>query len=160
MWRSVQRLGFGGGDVLEPGCGAGTFTGLAPDTARMTGELDPVTVGSRPRSTRGRPSGPIRLRSSGSRPTSICSAAADRCRLGCASPACPRSPRRPASWMPARARHPARVRSGGAGRGELHLGSVVAAFVDVADRRVVGAGLADGELAGTVDVVEAIEVGR
>ena len=32
--------------MLEPGCGAGTFIGLAPDGARMTGvELDPVTAG-------------------------------------------------------------------------------------------------------------------
>lgn len=46
MWRGLQALGFAGGEVLEPGCGAGTFIGLAPDGARMTGvELDPVTAG-------------------------------------------------------------------------------------------------------------------
>ncbi len=45
IWDSVQRLGFAGGEVLEPGCGAGTFIGLAPAGARMTGvELDPVTA--------------------------------------------------------------------------------------------------------------------
>ncbi len=30
MWRAVQALGFTGGRVLEPGCEAGTFLGLAP----------------------------------------------------------------------------------------------------------------------------------
>ncbi len=45
MWRTVQALGFDGGRVLEPGSGLGTFIGLAPDAARMTGvELDPVTA--------------------------------------------------------------------------------------------------------------------
>ena len=45
MWRAMTLLGFRGGEVLEPGCGAGTFIGLAPDTARMTGvELDPITA--------------------------------------------------------------------------------------------------------------------
>lgn len=45
MWRGLQQLGFAGGSVLEPGCGAGTFIGFAPENARMTGvELDPVTA--------------------------------------------------------------------------------------------------------------------
>ena len=45
MWRGLQQLGFAGGAVLEPGCGAGTFIGLAPATAQMTGvELDPLTA--------------------------------------------------------------------------------------------------------------------
>jgi N12 class adenine-specific DNA methylase len=45
MWRTMSQLGFTGGTVLEPGSGAGTFIGLAPESARMTGvELDPVTA--------------------------------------------------------------------------------------------------------------------
>jgi N12 class adenine-specific DNA methylase len=45
IWAAVGRLGFGGGEVLEPGSGAGTFIGFAPDDARMTGvELDPLTA--------------------------------------------------------------------------------------------------------------------
>ena len=45
MWRTLRALGFDGGRVLEPGSGAGTFIGLAPDSAEMTGvELDPVTA--------------------------------------------------------------------------------------------------------------------
>lgn len=45
MWRAMTALGFDGGRVLEPGSGLGTFLGLAPETARMTGvELDPVTA--------------------------------------------------------------------------------------------------------------------
>lgn len=45
MWRGLQQLGFAGGSVLEPGCGAGTFIGFAPDNAQMTGvELDPVAA--------------------------------------------------------------------------------------------------------------------
>ena len=45
MWAAVERLGFAGGRVLEPGCGSGTFIGAAPDSAQMTGvELDPVTA--------------------------------------------------------------------------------------------------------------------
>ncbi|KRE28263.1 helicase [Agromyces sp. Soil535] len=44
-WGALGRLGFAGGDVLEPGSGAGTFVGLAPEHARMTGvELDQVTA--------------------------------------------------------------------------------------------------------------------
>ncbi|MEX0705939.1 MAG: hypothetical protein WD041_04915, partial [Nitriliruptoraceae bacterium] len=45
MWQTLRSLGFDGGTVLEPGSGAGTFIGLAPETARMVGvELDPVTA--------------------------------------------------------------------------------------------------------------------
>lgn len=45
MWGTVERLGFTGGRVLEPGCGAGNFIGFAPDTAEVTGvELDPTTA--------------------------------------------------------------------------------------------------------------------
>jgi len=45
MWSGLADLGFTGGTVLEPGCGSGTFIGLAPEGARMTGvELDPVTA--------------------------------------------------------------------------------------------------------------------
>ncbi len=46
MWSGLRRLGFDGGRVLEPGCGAGVFIGFAPPEATMTGvELDPVTAG-------------------------------------------------------------------------------------------------------------------
>ncbi len=45
IWRAVQDLGFQDGLVLEPGAGAGTFIGLAPPGAQMTGvELDPTTA--------------------------------------------------------------------------------------------------------------------
>lgn len=45
VWGALQGLGFQGGRVLEPGSGAGTFIGLAPEGAQMTGvELDPVTA--------------------------------------------------------------------------------------------------------------------
>jgi N12 class adenine-specific DNA methylase len=45
MWRTMQSLGFEHGTVLEPGSGAGTFIGLAPEAAQMTGvELDPLTA--------------------------------------------------------------------------------------------------------------------
>ncbi|MGC0371280.1 helicase [Microbacterium sp. SLBN-111] len=45
MWQAARDLGFDGGAVLEPGSGSGTFIGLAPSTAQMTGiELDPVTA--------------------------------------------------------------------------------------------------------------------
>ncbi|WP_258060940.1 DEAD/DEAH box helicase family protein [Arthrobacter sp. 4R501] len=45
IWSAVDRLGFTGGEVLEPGSGAGTFIGFAPEDARMTGvELDPLTA--------------------------------------------------------------------------------------------------------------------
>lgn len=46
MWDTMRELGFDGGRVLEPGSGAGTFIGMAPENAQMTGiELDPVTAG-------------------------------------------------------------------------------------------------------------------
>lgn len=46
IWDAVGGLGFDGGDVLEPGCGSGTFIGLAPSTARVVGvEVEPVTAG-------------------------------------------------------------------------------------------------------------------
>jgi hypothetical protein len=45
MWRAVSVAGFSGGRVLEPGCGSGTFIGLAPDNAIMVGvENDPITA--------------------------------------------------------------------------------------------------------------------
>lgn len=45
MWRTLRALGFTNGSVLEPGSGAGTFIGLAPTHAVMTGvELDPLTA--------------------------------------------------------------------------------------------------------------------
>ncbi|MEU7822965.1 hypothetical protein [Catellatospora sp. NPDC049133] len=45
IWQAVQDLGFAGGQVLEPGSGAGVFIGMAPDSAQMTGvELDPTTA--------------------------------------------------------------------------------------------------------------------
>lgn len=45
MWAAVERLGFAGGPVLEPGCGSGIFLGLAPEAARPVGvEVDPVTA--------------------------------------------------------------------------------------------------------------------
>lgn len=45
MWAALQQAGFAGGPVIEPGCGAGTFIGLAPQAAQMVGvELDPVTA--------------------------------------------------------------------------------------------------------------------
>lgn len=45
VWAALTDLGFDGGDVLEPGCGSGTFIGLAPPSARMTGvELDATTA--------------------------------------------------------------------------------------------------------------------
>ena len=45
MWRALTSLRFTGGAVLEPGSGAGTFIGLAPEGAELTGvELDPLTA--------------------------------------------------------------------------------------------------------------------
>jgi len=45
VWQTVHDLGFDGGRVLEPGCGAGVFLGLAPESAELTGvELDPSTA--------------------------------------------------------------------------------------------------------------------
>jgi len=44
-WRILERLGFAGGRVLEPGCGSGNFIGFAPAAAEMVGvELDPTTA--------------------------------------------------------------------------------------------------------------------
>jgi SAM-dependent methyltransferase len=45
MWKLASELGFEGGRVLEPGCGAGVFIGLAPSGADMVGvELDDTTA--------------------------------------------------------------------------------------------------------------------
>ncbi|MET7573398.1 DEAD/DEAH box helicase family protein [Streptomyces sp. NPDC005492] len=45
MWDGLHAFGFDRGDVLEAGSGAGTFFGVAPDGARLTGvELDPTTA--------------------------------------------------------------------------------------------------------------------
>ncbi|MFE9619757.1 SNF2-related protein, partial [Streptomyces sp. NPDC006384] len=45
MWEGLREFGFDRGDVLEAGSGAGTFFGVAPDGARLTGvELDPTTA--------------------------------------------------------------------------------------------------------------------
>ena len=45
MWQLAGELGFAGGEVIEPGCGAGVFIGLAPKDARMVGvELDATTA--------------------------------------------------------------------------------------------------------------------
>lgn len=45
MWGAATRLGFSGGTVLEPGCGSGTFLGLAPEDASLVGiELDQTTA--------------------------------------------------------------------------------------------------------------------
>jgi len=46
-WRILSGLGFSGGNVLEPGCGAGAFMASTPDdlTVRWTGvERDPTTA--------------------------------------------------------------------------------------------------------------------
>jgi N12 class adenine-specific DNA methylase/SAM-dependent methyltransferase len=46
MWGAVAALGFGGGRVLEPGCGSGNFLGFAPPGAELVGvELDETTAG-------------------------------------------------------------------------------------------------------------------
>lgn len=45
MWHALSEAGFSGGRVLEPGCGSGTFIGLAPQEAVMVGvENDPTTA--------------------------------------------------------------------------------------------------------------------
>jgi N12 class adenine-specific DNA methylase len=45
MWDLAAGLGFAGGRAIEPGCGAGVFIGLAPETAEMVGvELDETTA--------------------------------------------------------------------------------------------------------------------
>jgi predicted RNA methylase len=42
---AVVDLGFSGGRVLEPGCGAGILFGVAPEGVELTGvELDPSTA--------------------------------------------------------------------------------------------------------------------
>ncbi|MCW5953413.1 MAG: helicase, partial [Propionibacteriaceae bacterium] len=45
IWGLLKRLGLSQGRVLEPGCGAGTFIGMAPAGVSLTGiELDPLTA--------------------------------------------------------------------------------------------------------------------
>ena len=49
MWDGMQKLGFPGGSVLEPGMGVGNFLGMVPDdlfgSTKFTGvELDPITA--------------------------------------------------------------------------------------------------------------------
>lgn len=45
IWDALERAGFSGGRVLEPGCGAGIFIGQAPESAVMVGvECDPITA--------------------------------------------------------------------------------------------------------------------
>lgn len=45
IWGLLERLGLSQGRVLEPGCGAGTFIGMAPAGVSLTGvELDPLTA--------------------------------------------------------------------------------------------------------------------
>ncbi len=45
MWQGLQQLGFTGGRVLEPGCGAGAFLATAPPDTDLVGvELDPSTA--------------------------------------------------------------------------------------------------------------------
>jgi SAM-dependent methyltransferase len=42
VWATLERLGFDGGRVLEPGVGSGAFIAGAPPSARITGvEIDP-----------------------------------------------------------------------------------------------------------------------
>jgi N12 class adenine-specific DNA methylase/SAM-dependent methyltransferase len=49
VWTAVAGLGFAGGRILEPGCGAGNFLALRPDTVDLSHvvgvELDPTTAG-------------------------------------------------------------------------------------------------------------------
>ena len=45
MWRALVDLGFDGGEVLEPGSGAGVTFGTAPAGARLAGvEIDPTSA--------------------------------------------------------------------------------------------------------------------
>lgn len=45
LWDGIAALGFGGGRVLEPGCGSGNFFGFAPDGCELTGvEADGATA--------------------------------------------------------------------------------------------------------------------
>jgi N12 class adenine-specific DNA methylase/SAM-dependent methyltransferase len=46
IWSGLGRFGFGGGRVLEPGCGSGNFLAAAPEGADVVGvEVEPVTAG-------------------------------------------------------------------------------------------------------------------
>ncbi|WP_055689450.1 DUF6884 domain-containing protein, partial [Streptomyces prasinus] len=45
LWQTLADLGFDGGEVLEPGSGAGVTFGTAPESARLTGvEIDPTSA--------------------------------------------------------------------------------------------------------------------
>ena len=45
MWSSLAQAGLRDGNVLEPGCGKGSFIATAPDNVNMVGvELDPTTA--------------------------------------------------------------------------------------------------------------------
>ncbi|MEV0650096.1 helicase-related protein [Phytomonospora sp. NPDC050363] len=45
IWDALTRLGFRGGNVLEPGCGSGNFLATAPENTHLVGvELDPITA--------------------------------------------------------------------------------------------------------------------
>ncbi|MFJ3183910.1 hypothetical protein ACIPJN_36745 [Streptomyces sp. NPDC086796] len=45
LWQALADLGFDGGEVLEPGSGAGVTFGTAPESARLTGvEIDPTSA--------------------------------------------------------------------------------------------------------------------
>ena len=49
IWRGLERMGFAGGTVLEPGCGSGLFLALMPEavaakTAITAIEMDPTTA--------------------------------------------------------------------------------------------------------------------
>lgn len=44
VWQALNRAGFSGGRVLEPGCGAGTFIGHAPNDAVMVGVENDATT--------------------------------------------------------------------------------------------------------------------
>lgn len=45
MWTILERVGFTGGHVLEPGCGGGVFMRTAPDGVAVTGvERDPTSA--------------------------------------------------------------------------------------------------------------------
>ena len=49
IWAALRRMGFAGGQVLEPGCGTGLFLALVPEAiaaeSRFTGiEAEPITA--------------------------------------------------------------------------------------------------------------------
>ncbi|MGY1548261.1 DUF6884 domain-containing protein [Streptomyces sp. MN6] len=45
LWQTLLDLGFDGGEVLEPGSGAGVSFGTAPESARLTGvEIEPTSA--------------------------------------------------------------------------------------------------------------------